>query len=203
MKVKTWIPLVSSMKYDISLCVEILFLDTSMPKNKKRFILVFEAKVDQDVFSFSKYLQKFDYRRNTHSAFTTIASFMGKIRIDEEKDFSVSDYFFQCFRWFGLMRVLFGFGFFSKIKWSTGMRNTFKSAVGDMSHCPLRVQPTHKKNRVSFLGFAVRDSLLWNTFTLKRDFTLLFLFLLLSNTEIVRCFPEKKEYSMLWGSIRI
>lgn len=39
------------------------------------------------------------------------------------------------------------------------MRNTFKSAVGDMSHCPLRVQPTCNKNRVSSLGFAVRDTL--------------------------------------------
>lgn len=93
------------------LCVEILFLNASMPKNKERFILVFEAKVAQDVFNLSKYLQKLDYRRNTHSAFTTIASFMNKIRIDEEKSFSVPDYFFQHFRGFGLMRVLFGFGF--------------------------------------------------------------------------------------------
>lgn len=147
------------MKCDISLCVEILFLGASMPKNKKRFLLVFEAKVAQDVFSLSKYLQKFDYRRNTHPAFTTIASFMSKIRICEEEDFSISDYFFQLFGAFGLMRVLFGFGFFAKIIWSTGMRNTFKSAVGDMSHCPLRVQPTCNKNRVSSLGFAVRDTL--------------------------------------------
>lgn len=130
-----------------------------MPKNKERFILVFEAKVAQDVFSLSKYLQKLDYRRNTHSAFTTIASFMSKIRIDEEKCFSISAYFFQRFRGFGLMRVLFGFGFFSKIKWSNGMRNTFISTVGDMSHCLLRVQPTCNKNRVSSLGLAVRDAL--------------------------------------------
>lgn len=57
------------------------------------------------------------------------------------------------------MRVLFGFGFFSKIKLSTGMRNTFKSAVRDMSHCLLGAQPTCDKNRVSSLGFTVRDAL--------------------------------------------
>lgn len=89
-----------------------------------------------------------------HSAFTTIASFVSKIRIGVEKGFSISDYFFQYFRGFGLMRVLFGFVFLSQIKWSTGMRNTFKSAVGNMSHCPLRVQPTCDENRVSSLGFA-------------------------------------------------
>lgn len=95
-----------------------------------------------------------------HSAFTTIASFVSKIRIGVEKGFSISDYFFQHFRGFGLMRVLFGFGFLSQIKWSTGMRNTFKSAVGNMSHCSLRAQPTCDENRVSSLGFAlVRDAL--------------------------------------------
>lgn len=101
-----------------------------MPKNKERFIFVFEAKVAQDVFSLSKYLQKLDYRRNTHSAFTTIASFMSKIRIGEGKGFSISVYFFPVFQgvWFdeGFVWVWF----FSKIKWSNGMRNTFKSAVG-------------------------------------------------------------------------
>lgn len=84
---------------------------------------------------------------------------MSKIRIDGGKDFSISDYFFQHFRGFGLVRVLFGFVFFSKIKWSTGMRSTFKSAVGDMSHCPLGVQPTWNKNIVSSLGFVVTDAL--------------------------------------------
>lgn len=100
------------MKCDISLCVEIFFWDASMPQ--KKFIFVFEAKVAQYVFNLSKYLQKFDYRRNTHSAFTTIASFMSKIRIDEEKDFSISDYFFQHFKGFSLMRGLFGFSFLVK-----------------------------------------------------------------------------------------
>lgn len=90
------------MKCHISLCVEILFLDASIPQNKERFILVFEAKVTQDVFSLSKYLQKLDYRRNIYSSFTTIASFMSKIRIDGGKDFSISDYFFPAFQggWF-------------------------------------------------------------------------------------------------------